>query len=123
MRAIKLFSKAAVLFTIAVLGASGIRAETITQHNGVTTVRGVDDAETAAQRQLSRGRSGVVVFRGASRVVEPAPEAAEATLPQRVTGGRNLWIYEPASQQVTACSLRRNIYGERVVRCSSFGRY
>lgn len=123
MRVIKLFSKAAILVAIAVLAAGVARAETITQHNGVTTVRGVDDAETAGQRQLSRGRSGVVVFRGASNAAEPVAEAAQTALPQQVRGGRNLWIYDPASQEVTACSLRRNIYGERVVRCSYSGQY
>jgi hypothetical protein len=34
-------------------------------------------------------------------------------------GGRHLWILDPASGDVTACSVEYNFYGNRQVDCSS----
>jgi len=119
MKPIKAFSKAALLAAAVALGSSVLHAETISQSNGVTTVRGVDDAAAAEQRQSSRGRSGVVVFRGASSDAPHAPAAEERPARKRVTSGQNLWIYDPASKEVTACSLWYDFYGNRTVRCSS----
>jgi len=119
MKPIKAFSKATLLAAAFVLGSSVLHAETISQSNGVTTIRGVDDAAAAEQRQSSRGRSGVVVFRGASSDTPQAPAVEERPARKRVTSGQNLWIYDPASKEVTACSLWYDFYGNRTVRCSS----
>jgi hypothetical protein len=121
MRPIKAFSKAVLLCAAVALGSGGLHAETVTQSNGVTTIRGVDDAEAAAQRQTSRGRDGVAVFRGAS-----TPSAETALVPEapaaprvHVTSGRNLWLYDGENNQVTACTLWYDSYGQRYVRCDS----
>lgn len=119
MKSINVFSKAILLSAVFVFGSAGVRAETVSQSNGVTVIRGVDDATTAAQRQTSHGRSGVTVFRGTSTPPAAAAAVAEAPQPQQVMGGRNLWIYDPARNEVTACSLRYDMYGNRTVRCSS----
>ena len=119
MKSINVFSKAILLSAVVVFGSAGVRAETVSQSNGVTVIRGVDDAATAAQRQTSRGRSGVTVFRGTSTPPETAAAVAEAPQPQQVMGGRHLWIYDPTQNEVTACSLRYDMYGNRTVRCSS----
>lgn len=119
MKSINFFSKAILLSAVVVFVSAGVRAETVSQSNGVTVIRGVDDATTAAQRQTSRGRSGVTVFRGTSTAPQATAAASEAPQPLQVMGGRNLWIYDPARNEVTACSLRYNMYGNRTVRCSS----
>lgn len=119
MKSFKVLPMAILLSTFGAFGPGDLRAETVSQSNGVTTIRGVDDATTAAQRQMSRGRSGVAVFRGTSTAVRTVPDASEAPQPLQVMGGKNLWIYDPARNEVTACSLRYNMYGNRTVRCSS----
>jgi hypothetical protein len=119
MKPIKAFSKAALLSAAVVFGSTVLHAETISQSNGVTTVRGVDDAASAEQRQSSRGRSGVVVFRGASSDAPQAPASEQRPAGTRVLSGQNLWIYDLANKEVTACSLRYDFYGNRTVRCSS----
>ena len=121
MKPIKAFSKAILLPAVVVFGSSGLHAETISQSNGVTVIRGVDDADSAAQRQTSRGRAGVTVFRGVSNTaahVTVPPEAPAAPRLQ-VTGGRNLWLYDADGKQITACSLWYDSYGNRFVRCDS----
>jgi hypothetical protein len=121
MKPIKAFSKAFLLPAAVVLGSSGLHAETITQSNGVTTIRGVDDAASAEQRQISRGRAGVTVFRGTSTPHAQTAVASEAPAPQRlqIKSGRNLWLYDAESKQITACSLWYDSYGNRSVRCDS----
>lgn len=121
MRTINAFSKAVLFCGCAILGSAGSHAETITRDAGVTVIRGIDDAGTAAQRQSSRGRSGVVVFRGASTASVPPvqPQATAAPAPTMVVGGQNLWIYDSETNTATACSLRYDFYGNRKVRCSS----
>lgn len=113
------FSKAALICGCIISGAGALHAETISQDSGVTVIRGIDDADSAALRRTARGRSGVTVFRGESAPAEtayqPAPEAAAPTV---LIGGQNLWVYDAADNTVTACSLRYDIYGKRIVRCS-----
>lgn len=120
MTSIKAFSKAVLLPAAVAFWAGGLHAETITQSNGVTTIRGVDDAASAEQRQTSRGRSGVTVFRGTSNAAAraAAPEAP-ATQHVQVLSGKNLWLYDADTKQITACSLRYDSYGNRFVRCNS----
>jgi hypothetical protein len=119
MKSIKVFSKAILLSGIIVLGSSTLRAETISQSGGVTVIRGVDDAATADQRQVSRERSGVAVFRGRSNG-SAAASAAPIYLPTtQFNGGENLWIHDASGNEVTACSLWYDDYGNRTVRCSS----
>lgn len=117
----KAFSKAAFVCACVVAGAGTLHAETISQDAGVTVIRGVDDASSAALRHTARERSGVTVFRGESAPAEqgaqpPTTEAAAA--PTLFIGGQNLWVYDAADSTVTACSLRYDIYGNRAVRCS-----
>lgn len=81
----------------------------------VTVLRG--GAEAPADHQA------VTVIRGESPVKE-APVPEEAYLPPIVTGGRNLWIYDPVEGTVTACYLRYTYYADqRVLRCVSRGNY
>lgn len=121
MKPIKVFSKAILLSGLVVFGSGMGHAETISQSGGVTVIRGVDDPGTAEQRQESRGRMGIAVFRGASDpsgfVATPAAPAMAA--PKLVTGGRHLWVLDPANGDVTACSVRYNFYGNRYVQCDS----
>ncbi len=121
MKPIKVFSKAILLSGLVVFGSGMGHAETVSQSGGVTVIRGVDDAGTAEQRQESRGRMGIAVFRGASDpsgfVATPAAPAMAA--PKLVTGGRHLWVLDPANGDVTACSVRYNLYGNRYVQCDS----
>ena len=121
MASIKAFSKAVLLPAAVAFWAGGLHAETITQSNGVTTIRGVDDAASAEQRQTSRARSGVTVFRGTSNAAAQAAAAPEAPAAQhvQVLSGKNLWLYDADTKQITACSLRYDSYGNRFVRCSS----
>jgi hypothetical protein len=119
MKSIKVFTKTILLSGIVALASAPLHAETVSQTGSVTVVRGVDDAATADQRQVSRGRSGVTVFRGTSNEPAAAP-AAPVYLPQtQITGGQNLWIHDAAGNDVTACSLWYDEYGNRTVRCSS----
>ena len=119
MNMINAFSKAILICVGSVAGAGMLHAETISQDSGVTVVRGVDDARAAAQRQTSRGRSGVMVFRGENAL--PPAERPAMAMPavRQVVGGETLWIYEPAENAVTACSLRYDFYGSRHVRCTT----
>jgi hypothetical protein len=119
MKSIKVFSKAILLSGILALGSGTLRAETISQTGSVTVIRGVDDAATADQRQVSRGRSGVTVFRGTSNESAEAPAAPVFLPTTQFNGGENLWIHDAAGNDVTACSLWYDIYGNRTVRCSS----
>ena len=120
MDTIKAFSKAILFCGCAIVAAGPLHAETISQDGGVTVVRGADDAETAAQRQVSRGRSGVAVFRGESSSATAIQQpAAAAPVPTQILGGQNLWVYDAANSAVTACSLRYDYYGNRTVRCST----
>jgi len=121
MDTIKAFSRVLLLCGCAVAGAGALHAETITRDAGVTVVRGADDAATAAQRSVARGRSGVAVFRGESATTEEfeAPPASYAPAPTLVVGGQNLWVYDAETGDATACSLRYDIYGNRNVRCSN----
>lgn len=120
MKLVNAFSKALLLGGGLVLASSPLLAETITQSSGVTVVRGADDAEAAAQRQTSRGRTGVSVFRGESatgpQAGAPAPLAVPAGISQLV-GGQNLWVHDAATNTVTACNLRYDAYGNQNVRC------
>lgn len=122
MKLVNAFSKAFLLCAGLVLASSSLQAETITQSSGVTVVRGDDNAEAAAQRQTSRGRAGVSVFRGESTTVPqtsaPAPIALPADISQLV-GGQNLWVHDAATNTVTACNLRYDAYGNQQVRCHS----
>ena len=121
MKCIKVFSSAFLLLGWAAIGSTTGVAETLSQESGVTVVRGDDSAETAAQRQTTRGRAGVVVFRGQSSAA-PAPHSPPTVVhqepPKQVVGGENLWIRDTQSGEVTACSLRYDFYGNRTVRCS-----
>ncbi len=120
MESIKAFSKAAFLSAALAFAPAGLLAETITQSDGVTTIRGVDDAAAANQRQTSRARSGVTVFRGTSVGAQPAPIDVPAPVqPVQVTSGKNLWFYDPATGDITGCSFWYNSYGDRLVRCDS----
>ena len=121
MKSIKVFSKAILLSGVIALGSAPLHAETVSQSGGVTVIRGVDDAATADQRQVSRGRSGVMVFRGTSSETPAAPAAAPAPVVPvtQFNGGENLWIHDAAGHEVTACSLWYNEYGYRTVRCRS----
>lgn len=118
----KALSKTALVCGCIIAGTGALHAETISQDAGVTVIRGVDDASSAALRRAARGRSGVTVFRGESAPAEtaapPAPEAVAA--PTLLVGGQNLWVYDAADSTVTACSLRYDIYGNRAVRCSEY---
>jgi hypothetical protein len=120
MDMIKAFSKTALVCGCVIAGAGALHAETISQDSGVTVIRGIDDADTAAQRSSARGRSGVTVFRGEGMPAETAvqPSSAAAAAPSVLIGGKNLWVYDAGDSSVTACSLRYDIYGNRVVRCS-----
>jgi hypothetical protein len=120
MDTIKAFSRVLLLCGCAVAGSGALHAETITRDAGVTVVRGADDAATAAQRSVARGRSGVAVFRGESAATADfeAPAAFSAPAPRQVVGGQNLWVYDADTGDATACSLRYDIYGNRNVRCS-----
>jgi hypothetical protein len=121
MKPIKAFSKAILLSAVVAFGSGGLHAETISQSNGVTVIRGVDDADSAAQRQTSRGRTGITVFRGVSSPTAHAAVPPEAPAMQRlqVTSGKNLWLYDADSKQITACSFWYDVYGNRFVRCDS----
>jgi len=121
MKSIKVFSKAILLSGLVVFGSGTGHAETVSQSGGVTVIRGVDDAGTAEQRQESRGRLGIAVFRGASDPsgFAAAPAAPAMMAPQQVTGGRHLWIRDPANGTVTACGVRYDLYGNRYVQCDS----
>jgi hypothetical protein len=122
MKSIKVFSKAILLSGVIALGSVTLHAETISQAGSVTVIRGVDNAATADQRQVSRGRSGVTVFRGTSSEAAPAPAAPAIPVSQpqvQINGGENLWIHDASGREVTACSLWYDEYGNRTVRCSS----
>ncbi len=120
MDTIKAFSRVLLLCGCAVAGSGALHAETITRDAGVTVVRGADDAATAAQRNVSRARAGIAVFRGESTATaaSEAPVALPAPAPRQVVGGQNLWVYDAGTGEATACSLRYDIYGNRNVRCS-----
>lgn len=120
MKPVNAFSKALLLCGGLVLASGSIHAETITQNAGVTVVRGIDNADAAAQRQTSRARAGVSVFRGESASAPQPAAPAPATAPvgvSQVVGGQNLWIHDSATGAVTACNLRYNAYGNQRVRC------
>ena len=122
MKCIKVFSSAFLLLGWAAIGSTAGYAETLSQEAGVTVVRGEDSADRSAQRQTTRGRAGVVVFRGqssAAPAAQSAPTAVYQEPPRQIVGGENLWIHDPQSGDVTACSLRYDFYGNRTVRCSS----
>jgi hypothetical protein len=119
MDTINAFSRALLLCGCTVVASGALHAETITRDAGVTVVRGVDDPASAAQRSVSRGRAGVTVFRGetTANAAPRAPAAAPAPR-QMIVGGQNLWVYDAESGEVTACSLRYDVYGNRKVRCT-----
>jgi len=121
MESIKAFSKALLLCGCVIAASGPLEAQTITQNGGVTTVRGNDSADAAAQRQTTRGRTGVAVFRGESVTIPvPAPTAsAVQPAPAQIVGGQNLWIHNADANEVTACSLWYDYYGRRTVQCSS----
>lgn len=121
MKSIKVFSKAILLSGLVALGSGVGHAETVSQSGGVTVIRGVDNAGSAEQRQDSRGRLGIAVFRGTSDTSSfvAAPAAPAMLAPQQVTGGRHLWIRDPANGTVTACSVQYDFYGNRHVQCDS----
>jgi len=120
MKLINAFSKALLLGSGLVLASTTLQAETITQSSGVTVVRGDDNAEAAAQRRSSRGRTGVAVFRGESATVPqasaPPPELAPESISQ-IVGGQNLWVHDAGTNAITACNLRYDAYGNQQVRC------
>jgi hypothetical protein len=121
MESIKVFSKALLLCGCVAAASGTLAAQTISQNAGVTTVRGNDSADAATQRQTSRGRAGVAVFRGESAAVPipaPTPSAAPAA-PTQIVGGQNLWIHNAGANEVTACSIWYDYYGRRTVQCSS----
>lgn len=120
MNSIKVFSKALLICACTVAVAGVLHAETVSQVGNVTVIRGVDDAATAAQRRASRGRSGVVIFRGESIAAEtPARPAVRDAMPMpQMVGGQNVWLRDPETGSISACSLRYDYYGNRNVRCS-----
>lgn len=121
MESIKAFSKAFLLCGGMIIASGTLQAETISQNSGVTVVRGEDNAEAAAQRQSSRGRAGVAVFRGQSSDVPantaPVSRVAPPTGTQQIVGGQNLWVHDAGASTVTACNLRYDFYGNQQVRC------
>jgi hypothetical protein len=122
MKSINAFSKALLLCGCAVAAPGVLQAETVSQSAGVTIVRGADDAESAAQRQSSRGRDGVAVFRGESSNQydnQANTRAPVSMAPTQVVGGQNLWLHDANTNTVTACSLWYDFYGNRTVRCGS----
>lgn len=118
MKPINVFSRAAVLAAVLAFGPAHLHAETISQNNGVTTIRGVDDADAAEQRLISRGRSGVTVFRGSSNALPPAPIVEDRPAPLQVHAGQRLWIYDANNDQVSACSIWYDYYGIPGVVCT-----
>ena len=120
MKSINAFSKTVLLGGCIALASGTLHAETISQSAGVTVIRGTDDAATAAQRQTSRGRDGVVVYRGESmRAPASQPVAIAPVATTQVVSGQNLWLHDTATNTVTACSLRYDYYGNRTVSCSA----
>jgi len=122
MDTIKAFSKALLLCGCVITAPGALHAETISQDAGVTIVRGADDAATAAQRNISRGRSGVTIFRGqsASAPSDQEPAIMAGPAPTLLIGGQNLWIYEAGADAPIACSLRYDVYGNEKVVCAGY---
>ena len=108
---------AATFVATAVAGADTVSAQSASTTSGVTVVRGIDSGGVQPPT-VTRSR-GVSVYRSAT----PAPTVPDATAaeapPVFIQGGENLWIVEPESGDVSACSLRYDYYGERQVRCTS----
>lgn len=111
---------AAVLFHIVAID-HGAQAESVTTDRGVTVVRGKSAASSARQSPTAR-QSGVAVIRGVRVRDVPTTtpgDAPPARIGPIVTGGRNLWFVDPATNRVVGCSLLYTIYGERTVRCAA----
>ena len=106
-----------VLSAMAIAGSGMASAQSVSTAAGVTVVRGIDGDNSQPPRVV-RSRSGVTIYRSESAA--PAPEATgPAEAPLQILGGRNLWIVDPESGEVSACSLWYDFYGERTVRCTS----
>jgi hypothetical protein len=122
MKSIKAFSKAVLLCGGVIVASSAVQAETISQNAGVSVIRGDDNADAAAQRQNSRGRAGVAIFRGQSTdgPANAAPAAGATTgATQQIVGGQSLWVHDADANSVTACNLRYDVYGNQKILCRS----
>ena len=113
----RMLAAAFIATAVAVVSADTVSAQSASSSAGVTVVRGIDSGGVQPPT-VTRSR-GVSVYRSAT----PAPTAPEATTteapPVFIQGGENLWIVEPESGDVSACSLRYDYYGQRHVRCTS----
>lgn len=118
MQMTRTLAAAFIVTAIAVVGGNTTNAQSVTKSAGVTVVRGMDGSGAQAPNARS-SQAGVSIYRGTS----PAPARAEPTQaaapPAYIQGGENLWIVDPENDNISACSLRYDIYGNRNVRCSS----
>ena len=120
MQMTRTLAAAFIVTAIAVVGGNTTNAQSVTKTAGVTIVRGIDGGSAQAPNARSN-QAGVAVYRGTSPA--PAPARPEQTQtedpPLYLQGGRNLWIVDPESGDISGCSLRYDYYGNRNVECSS----
>ena len=114
------FLAAAIFATVgAVVAGHAADAQTVTRAQGVTVFRGLDAPSDGSERRLVQSPSGVAVYRGTSPLPASSNQNAPAPSREIITSGRNLWVVDPESGGVTACSIWYDFYGNRVSRCTS----
>ena len=95
----------------------------------------VDAAEQdATSRLLTRDQlrapdrpgNAPVILRGSAVGPQPAPEVRPSAERWQIVAGRRLWLFDPATEELRACRVRRTtLVGVREIRCVSgtAGRY